>query len=68
MILGAGVSVSAGFGAFRSDNELFKKVEAQYDTWPGRVPEQPDSFLEYALSFRSLTNDPRVLYRVLHSF
>lgn len=68
MILGAGVSVSAGFGAFRSDNELFKQIELQYGDWPGRNPEQPDSFLEYALSFRSLMNDPRVLFRVLHIF
>ncbi|CAL6107786.1 Sir2_family protein [Hexamita inflata] len=66
-ILGAGISVSAGFSAFRSDNSVFAKMSQDYTSWPHR-DDSEDSFLGYAFSVSALRNDPRVQYRVLHRF
>lgn len=66
-ILGAGISVSAGYSAFRSDNSVFAEMSKDYVTWPHK-DDSEDSFLGYAFSVSALRNDPRVQYRVLHRF
>lgn len=58
-ILGAGISVSAGYSAFRSDNSVFAEMSKDYVTWPHK-DESEDSFLGYAFSVSALRNDPRV--------
>jgi NAD-dependent SIR2 family protein deacetylase len=66
-VLGAGISVSAGYSAFRSDNSVFATMQRAYAQYQDK-PEGDDSFLGWAFSVTALRNDPRVMYRVLHQF
>ncbi|CAL5998551.1 Sir2_family protein [Hexamita inflata] len=67
-IVGAGISVSAGFSAFRSDNSIFQQMKKEYPKYAREDDPNDDTFLRDAFSVDMLLSDPRVQYRVLSAF